>query len=217
MEALRSDIKELYAKLARGDVRDRDFQRRLAEKSVELYRTAAQGVLKPGERILAEHHVVYAHMKLAQSVLREPDQEAVSLFASECRVVRVRAMITPGRPVSCDDQDGTEIEEVPYSRIRELAPRREFRKTEMVAGVIIVLLALVFHSYLTITGTILVLLGAAGVLHGLLLPTRWVEVVTEGEPREKPIVIHGLWRKTGRRLLAVLREKLVVQQDNLAR
>jgi hypothetical protein len=54
------------------------------------------------------------------------------------------------------------------------------------------------------------LLGALGILHGLLLPTRWIEIRT-GEPAPaEPVRIHGLRKKSARKLLKFLREKVLV-------
>ncbi len=72
-------------------------------------------------------------------------------------------------------------------------------------GLVIVLLTLLLRRLLAITGPVLVLLGLAGILHGLFLPTRWIEVWSEQED-EPRMTIHGVWRKSARGLLAVLRQ-----------
>ncbi len=80
MDEIREDIRKLHLAHARGDLREKAFQRALAQRTMDLYRALAQSRLVPGERILKEHHVVEAHMKLTQSVMREPEQMATSLF-----------------------------------------------------------------------------------------------------------------------------------------
>jgi len=62
-----------------------------------------------------------------------------------------------------------------------------------------------------VTGPLLMLLGTLGVLHGLLLPTRWIEVRIRGAPPKEPMAVYALSKKSGRRLLKVVREKARVR------
>ena len=71
-DTVREEIKALYSKRARGDLSERVFQRELSERTVDLYRRLVQTRLAEEETIQAEHHVVRAHMRVTQSVLREP-------------------------------------------------------------------------------------------------------------------------------------------------
>ncbi len=201
--ALRSEIRSLHEQKRRGDIPERKFERRIVESEVSLLRAVARGMLEDGEEILADHHVVHAHMKLNESVLEEPEQEAVSLFLTDRRLVRIRATIVRGRPLSCSSEDGTRIDEVPLSRVRGVRIRREYRTGEMIAGAVIIVLAIAFRSLLLVTGTILAILGGLGVLHALVLPTRWAEVVVGpgGMPPGEEFAIHGLRKKSSRALV----------------
>ncbi len=53
----------------------------------------------------------------------------------------------------------------------------------------------------------MVWLGILGILHGLLLPTRWVQVEIL-DPASEPILIHALRKKSGRKMVRYLREKM---------
>jgi hypothetical protein len=189
--ALRAAIRELHLRRSSGDLNEKSFQRRLVDKTLDLYRAVVAGHLAEGgeaeqaaagsavpasERFLAEHHVVHGHLRLSQSVLREPEQEAVSLFATDCRLLELRSLLAPDRPSTCDERDETTIRALPYAGIRLLRPCREVRKGEILAGLLICGGALLLHPLLQVTGTLMVVLGALGVAHGLLLPTSWVEI-----------------------------------------
>jgi len=65
-----------------------------------------------------------------------------------------------------------------------------------------------FYPYLSVTGLLMMGLGVLGMLHGLILPTRWVEVKTlESAPALDLIPIYALRKKSGRELVRFLREK----------
>ena len=203
---LRRELGELLARRARADIPERDFQRRLTASSVALCRSVVSERLAADEPILAEHHLVHSHFKLTQSVLQEPEQATVSFFATPRRLIRVRGSQRPRRAVTCDEADGTVVDEVSYARVRALARRRQWRWGEVGVGLAAVLLALAARHALAVTGPMLALLGLAGALHGLLLPTRWIEIVTQDAPCEPPFEIHGLRRRSARRMLAVVRD-----------
>ncbi|MBI4916703.1 MAG: hypothetical protein HY825_12720 [Acidobacteria bacterium] len=203
--ALRAELRRLVEKQARGDIGRRDFDRQLAEGGVALVRALVSERLGDGERIVAEHHAVLGHLRLASSVLAEPEQEAISLFLTGRRLLRLRCRIIPGRPPTGDDRDGTVIDEVPIATITALGTRRRVRIGEVAAGAVITALALVFKPWLLITGTLLAGLGIAGMLHGLLLPTRWVEIQGPDRGADDVFRVHAMGRKSGRALLARLR------------
>lgn len=203
--ALRAELRRLVEKQARGDIGRRDFDRQLAEGGVALVRALVSERLGDGERIVAEHHAVLGHLRLASSVLAEPEQEAISLFLTDRRLLRMRCRILPGRPPTGDDRDGTVIDEVPLAAITSLVTRRRVRIGEVAAGAVITALALVFKPWLLITGTLLAGLGVAGMLHGLLLPTRWVEIQGPDRGADDVFRVHAMGRKSGRALLARLR------------
>jgi hypothetical protein len=208
-DALRREIKGLYPKRARGDLTEKAFQRDLAERTVDLYRKLIQGRLAGEEAIQAEHHVVKAHMKVTQSVLRDPDQESISLFATDRRLFHLRSSLMPDRPPTADEKDNTAVIEVPYERIEALKLRRQIRLGEMGVGAGMCCFALLFSSWLSVTGPFMAGLGVLGMLHGLLLPTRWVEVHVVGpEPAAGSIVIYTLRKKSARRLVRYIRERI---------
>ena len=206
-DALRSEIQDLHRRHERGDIPSRRFEQALAERSVSLYRAVIRQRLREGESLRAEHHVVHSHLRLSQSILREADQQAVSLFGTDRRLFRIRSVLSPGRPVTCDSRDETVLDEVPYSGITGIPVRREIRVGEIAAGVTICMFAWVFRSWLEVTGVFLLGLGAFGILHALLLPTRWMEVETRGGPRTEPIKIHALRKKSARSLVRLLRQR----------
>src|SRR5574341_2012220 len=116
-DALRSEIRDLHRRHERGDIPSRRFEHALAERSVDLCRAVVRERLRQGEPLVAEHHVIHSHFRLSQSVLKEADQQAVSLFGTDRRLLRIRSILSPGRPATCDSQDETVLDEVPYSRI----------------------------------------------------------------------------------------------------
>jgi hypothetical protein len=208
-DALRTEIKGLYPKRAKGDLTEKAFQRDLAARTVDLYRKIIEGRLAGGETIEVEHHVVQAHMKMTQSVLRESEQEAVSLFATQRRLFRLKSTLIPDRPPTADAEDNTTVEEVPYDRIGSLKLRRQVRFGEMAVGAGMSCIALLFSSWLSITGPFLILLGVLGMLHALLLPTRWVEVIVVGpEPASGPILIYTIRKKSARKLVKFVQGKI---------
>ena len=170
---------------------------------MDLCREAVRQALPAGESVLAEHHFAHAHLR--QSVFAEPEEVAVSLFLSEQRLMYVRLRVVPGRPVTCDERDGTDVVDIPLASITGLSRRRVIRRSEIVAGAVIAALAWGFRDYLQVTGVVLVGLGLAGMLHGLAWPTTWIEVRTSAEAGEAGLSIYALHRKSGRRLLQLLR------------
>lgn len=209
VDALRQEIKGLFPKRARGDLTERAFQRELSERTVDLYRKIIEGRLAGGETIEVEHHVVRAHMKVAQSALRESEQEAVSLFATERRLLRLKSTLTPDHPPTADAKDNTTVDEVPYDRIDSLKLRRQIRLGEMGVGAGMCCIALLFSSWLSITGPLLIVLGVLGMLHALVLPTRWVEVKVVGpEPASGSILIYAVRKKSARKLVKYIQGRI---------
>jgi hypothetical protein len=208
-DALRREIKGLYPKRAKGDLTEKAFQRDLAARTVDLYRKILEGRLAKGETIEVEHHVVRAHMKMAQSVLRESEQEAISFFATGRRLFCLKSTLMPDHPPTADAKDNTMVGEVPYDRIESLKVRRQIRLGEMAVGAGMCCIALLFSSWLSITGPALILLGVLGMLHALLLPTRWVEVVVIGpEAVSGPILIYAVRKKSARKLVKFIQGKI---------
>jgi hypothetical protein len=209
VDALRDDVRLLCARHARGDIREKSFQQALAERTVGLYRALVQRQLADGEAILHEHHVVTGHTKLAQSILSEPASLATSLFATEKRLFRLRSTLWADTPPTCDDRDGTVIDAVPLDGIDRLVSRRRIRGGEILAGIAIAGCGLAFSQWLSLTGPLLILLGVLGFLHGLLMPTRWIEVVPKGASGEDDhILVYAVRKKSAKRLLHYLRERI---------
>ena len=212
-DELRSELRELVERRGRGDVGEKDFERRLAEASVALCRAVVSERLAPDEGIVAEHHLVYSHFKLTRSLLREPEQATVSFFATNRRLIRVRGSLLPGRPVSCDDADATVVDELGYAGIGQIARRKQQRWGEVAAGLGAALLAFLLGDALAITGPLLAGLGFAGALHGLLFPTRWIEIVARDAPPATPFEIHGVRRRSARNVLAVVRGAIGARRE----
>jgi hypothetical protein len=178
---------------------------------VELYRAEISCRLEKGEKILTEHHVVSAHFRFTQSVLHESNEMAQSLFATGERLYCLRSTIVPYRPPTCDENDQTSISSIPYSNIRRLRTHREIRTGEILAGFLISSIGCVFYPWLLFTGKIMIALGILGAVHGLLLPTRHIELDCDDPGSEGPIKIFALRKKSGRHLVRLLRAKLAAR------
>jgi len=184
-EGLRKEIAALWEKRARGDLSERIFQKESERQVVNLCRALVRPRIRENESLAVEHHVVRAHTKIAGSVLRESEQEFISLLATERLLFRLRAVLTPDQPVLFRNGEKDAVEELAYSSASGVAVRTQRRKGEIVAGLAIACCAILGHSWLQVTSAALFLLGIAGALHGLLLPTRWAEVlerVPSGSP-----------------------------------
>jgi hypothetical protein len=208
IDALRARIRELYPKRVRGDLTEKAFQYKLIGRTLDLYRALIRMRTAEGEVIVREHHFVRAHFRLTQSVLREPEQEAVSIFVTDRRLFHLKSMLLPGRPPSADEEDKLLIEEVSFDRIESVQVRRQVRVGEMGVGGAMVVFVVFFYPYLSVTGPFMMGLGILGMLHGLLLPTRWVEVnILDPAPSSDAIRVYALRKKSGRGLVRFLREK----------
>ena len=208
IEELRKDIAALWEKRARGDVSERAFPKESERRVLKLCRALVLHRIGEGESIRFEHHAVRAHTKMAGSVLRESEQEFISLLATDRRLFRLRAIQTPDQPLLFLDGDKDAVEELPYGSASGVTVRTQRRKGQIVAGLVIAGFAVLGHSWLQITGTALFLLGIAGALHGLLLPTRWAEVLQPAPAASPPFQIWALRKKSARQLLNFLRQKI---------
>ena len=207
IEEMRKDIAALWGKRARGDVSERAFQKESERRVLELCRALVRQRLGQSESIRFEHHAVRAHTKIAGSVLRESEQEFISLLATERRLFRLRALLTPDQPLLFLDHDKDAVEELLYTSASSVVVRTQRRRSQIIAGAVIAAFAVIAHPWLQITGTALFLLGVAGALHGLLVPTRWAEVLPP-PAASPPIQIWALRKKSARRLLRYLRERI---------
>jgi hypothetical protein len=207
--ALREKIQQLYARHAVKDLPERPFRRALTEYTYRLYTAVAREQLKPGESIRHEHHVIRSHMWWSQSFLKDPNQEMISLYLTERRLIRLRSIMVPGRPISCDEGDQTTVDSLFFDRIDELAIHREVRWGEAAVGLVITVVGLLFYEWLDVTGPVLSIVGILGTLHGLLWPSRWVELTSRvANPTAGAMIIYASRRKSGRRLVRMLRERL---------
>ncbi len=202
-DSLRREICELTEQQVRGDVPQRIFQNRHEKLTVAICLELVRERLAPNELIIAEHHVMHAHTKLAGSVLQESEQERISMFVTDRRVFRLTSREKAGEPVQFRAQDRDGIEEIPFSSISRIAVRRQVRLGEIIAGVVIAAVAFLCRSWLQVTGTAMVLLGIAGVLHGLLIPTRWAEIIPH-EYGVAPIQIFALRKRSAKKLIKLL-------------
>jgi hypothetical protein len=207
--SIRVKLQDIYIRHAGGDLPQRPFRRALTEYTYRLYRAVAREQLKPGESILHEHHIMQAHMWWSQSFLKDPDQELISLFLTDRRLIRIRSMMVPGRPISCDEGDETTVDSLYFDRMQGLRVHRQIRKGEITVGLIIAGVAYLFYEWLEVTGPVLMVVGGMGILHGLLWPTRWVEVQPHTDsPGQGPMLIFASRRKSGRKFIRLLREKI---------
>jgi hypothetical protein len=210
IDNLRKEIAQLYPKRDRGDLKEKDFQREVTEKTVELYRAVITQKLAEGETIECEHHTIWTHFRLMQSILRETAQQAVSLFFTNRRFLRLQSTIIPDQPPTANSRDNTVIDEVSLDRIRNLKKRIQFRWGEVLLGALFCGIAYIFHDWLAITGPVVFVLGFLGILHGLVLPTRWIEVRTmDILPANEPMLIYALRKKSAKELVRRLQEKLI--------
>ena len=208
IEGLRKDITALWEKRARGDVSERAFQKQSEQVVLDLCRSLVQRRIGEGESIRLEHHAVRAHTKIAGSVLRESEQEFISLLATERRLFRLRALHTPDQPLLFFDGSQDALEELAFASASGVTVRTQRRKGQIAAGLVIAAFALLGYSWLQITGTALFLLGIAGALHGLLVPTRWAEVLQPAPAASPPYQIWALRKKSAKMLLKFLRQRI---------
>ena len=206
---LREKLQELYTRHAAKDLPERPFRRALTEYSYRLYLAVAREQCKAGESILHEHHIIRSHMWWSQSFLKDPNQEVVSLFLTDRRLIRIRSVMAPGRPVSCNEADQTTVDSLFFDRIEALQAHREVRWGEAAVGLVITAVGWIFYEWLDVTGPVLAVVGVLGMLHGLLWHSRWVEVKPRVQaPAADPVIIYTTRRKSGRKLLKMLREKI---------
>ncbi len=210
IQELRDKIAQLYPKRDIGDLTERDFQKQAAEQTVALYRAIIMRKMAEGETIECEHHTIWTHFRLMQSILRETAQQAVSLFLTNRRLFRLQSTIMPDQPPTANSRDNTSIDEVSLDRIRDLKKRIQFRWGEVLLGALFCGIAYFFHDWLAITGPVLFGLGFLGILHALILPTRWIEVRTvDVLPADEPMLIHAIRKKSAKKLVRRLKEKLI--------
>jgi len=209
LNELRQQIAALYPKRAIGDLRERDFQALVADKTVALYRALIKERMAEGETMECEHHTIRTHFRLIRSVLREPVQQATSFFLTDRKLYRLRATLTLDRPATGDSRDQTVVDDFRLDRLQALQKKSKIRLGEVALGVAFFTIAVVFHDLLSITATFLAGVGILGALHGLLGRTRWMEVVFgNGSTPTEPVLIYAIKKDSGKKLIRRLQEKL---------
>ena len=209
LKELRTRIAQLYPKRDRGDLTEKAFQEQLAEQTVALYRAVITQRMAEGETIECEHHTIRTHFRLMQSILREPAQQATSLFLTDRRLFRLQSTVMPDQPPTADSRDKTSVDEISIDQIVGLKKKFQIRIAEVLVGSAFFGIAIMFHGWLAITGPVLAGLGVLGVLHALVLPTRWIEVRTvNASPATDPILIYALRKKSAKALVRRLQQKL---------
>ena len=209
LNELRKRIAQLYPKREIGDLKERDFQAEVAVRTAALYRAIISERMAEGETIECEHHTIWTHFRLMQSILREPAQQATSLFLTNRRLFRLQATIMPDEPPTGDSRDNTSVDVIPLDRIHALKKKFQIRIGEALLGAVFCGIAYIFYDWLSITGPFVMVLGALGVPHAVLLPTRWIEVQTVDMPQPtEPFTIYALRKKSAKELVRRLGEKL---------
>ena len=127
LDELRQKIALLYPKRDRGDLREKDFQQEVAEQTVALYRAVIRERMAEGETIECEHHTIWTHFRLMQSILREPAQQATSLFLTDRRLFRLQSTIMPDQPPTADRRDWTTVDVILLDCIHALKKRLQIR------------------------------------------------------------------------------------------
>lgn len=207
LNALRNSLSKLHADRVIGDVSERNFQSEVAKRTVDLYRAVIGCRLRENEEILAEHHSISSHFRMTQSLLKEPEQHAVSYFLTGRRLLRLRSTIYPGQPPTADNRDDTVIDEIGLDRVRSLRTRVQFRFGEAAVGAVMCLIAVSLYELLQFTAPVLIGLGGLGVLHALAGPTRWIEVQASHGNTGDPMIIYAIGNKSARKLARLLRER----------
>jgi hypothetical protein len=207
-EVLRESLGQLYLKRTIGDVTERVFQHQLAEKTVDLYRAVIRDKLAQGEELVAEHHTISSHFRMTQSVLKEPENHAISFFLTNRRLLRLRSTLLPGQPPTADKRDDTVVDWIGLDLISALRTKRQFRLGEAGVGAAMCCLAAVLSPWLSITGPFIFGLGFVGISHAFFLPTRWIEMrSSDGALDSEPVIIPAVKKKSARKLIKLLREK----------
>jgi hypothetical protein len=209
VNGLRENVAQLYPKRDRGDLRERDFQKEVAEQTVALYRAVIKKQMAEGETVACEHHTIWTHFRLMQSILREPAQQATSLFLTDKRLYRLQSTIMPEQPPTADRRDQTTVDVISVDRIHALKKHFQIRFGEMLLGALFFGIGIVFRHWLSLTGPFLAGLGILGVLHALIMPTRWIEIeIADGSKIADPIRIHALRKKSAKELVHRLQDML---------
>ena len=213
IKELRRELWDLNKGFCTGDVPEKKFNKEFDRLVLDIYRATVDAHLEPDEKVEHEHHAIRAHLKFNQSILKETDQQAVSLFLTDRRLVRLRSIVTLKKPVTCDERDSTVVDAVALDSITGVPLVRQVRYGEMITGAIIAIAAMLLRPLLQITFIFMFLLGVGGVIHGLILPTKWYDVSVSGAAPEPKFRIHAVRKKSAKKLVALLRRRIADRQD----
>ena len=188
-----------------GDVKDKAYQKRRDELLQQLGRAKVQARLGANEQVLAEHHCVQAHFPFTGFAFKDVAEESVAFYATDSRLCRWSYLERPHHRLSSLLHED-KLEVVPYDQLAAPAKRREYRWGEAAVALAMVVLALLLWPLLEISGPFLVLVGAAGLVHALLVPTPYWVVAAGREAGEWRV--YAARKKSAQQLVGVLRERL---------
>ena len=199
--AIQDRLTALGRLLSVGDLTPKRYAKERQDSLARLGRAMIVPSFERGESILAEHHWVEGHPRIPDSVLRETAQIASSLYATDRRLFRWRFQ-DRGVPTA-SFLEGVEegLEDRRYSDVAAVHVRRARRWGEALTGAVIAGVGVLLAAHLRMTAYVLAAVGLFGVLHGILLPTRWVEI-TSREEGEAPWPVLAASAKSARALLA---------------
>ena len=200
VEALRDKLASLARRFELGDVTPKRYARGRQDLLACLGRAKIATVREAGETILAEHHWVEGHARIPDSVLRETAQVAGSLYATDRRLFRWRFQDQSAPSAALVDGVEETFEDRWYKDVASMDVRRLYRWGEALAGAGIGAAALLLGRHLGLTGYVLAGVGLFGILHALLMPTRWIAVTSRREG-EEPWAVYAARTKSGRALL----------------
>jgi hypothetical protein len=193
---------DLDRRFGLGDLTPKKYARAKQDLLAQLGRSTIGPFLEPGESITAEHHWTEGQRMLPDSPFRETAQSAASLYATQRRIFRWRFPIHC-TPRAASPEDPEEVLEFRwYGEVARIERVRSVRWGEAAAGGVIALAAALMLQHLAITGYVLMGIGAFGVAHALLVPTRWADLVAAG-PGGDPWPICASATRSG---CAILRE-----------
>ena len=177
----------LAERFALGDLNPKRYARLRQQVLAALGRSKIAPSLDPGETIAAEHHWTESHERLPDAPFAETGQTAGSLYATDRRLFRWR--FHDGGLPSASPQGGVEetIESLWYAEIAGMERRSSFRWGEAITGLVIAAVAGLMYARLGVTGPMLLAVGVFGIIHAVVVPTRYVTVVVDGSDTGWPV------------------------------
>jgi hypothetical protein len=124
---------------------------------------------------------------LPDAPFSETDQTAGSLYATDRRLFRCW-FHDGGSPSASPPGDVKEtIESLWYTEIAGMERRSSFRRGEAIAGLAIAAAAGRMYARLGVTAPMLLAVGVFGILHAVVVPTRYVTAVVDGADTGWPV------------------------------